>query len=72
MGRETFMEGLEWSRGPGGVRSSTRRARRSQKALLEGREGLGGPLRGPGGIGRPYGRAGRGWEGWEESGGPPG
>ena len=38
------------------------RAGRGQEALLKGREGLRGPLGGPGRVGRAPRKAGKGWE----------
>ena len=75
MGRESLpkgWQGLEGSRGMGGVRRAYRRTWRDQEAPLECREGLGGQ----GENGRPSERSGRGLEaiqkGRERSGGPPG
>ena len=57
-GREALPE--DW-----GVGMPYRRAERGRDALLEGREGLGIPTKGPGGVGRPSRRTGG-------LGGPPG
>ena len=52
----------------GEVNRPSQRVGRGRKALLEVREGLGGPPRGPAKVGRPFPRDGRVQEGWQVSG----